>query len=450
MTERVDWSVPAGALDVLRTLEAAGHEAWLVGGCVRDMLRGAVPGDWDIAVSAVPEQVLPLFEKAVPTGLAHGTVTVLWQGVPYEVTTFREETGYTDHRRPDGVRFVKALQADLARRDFTINAMAWHPDRGLRDPFGGRDDLAGAVIRAVGVPAQRFREDALRMLRAIRFAAQLDFDIAEETLAAIGACAADIRHVSRERARVELDKWLLAPHPSRRGLLRSSGLMHFLLPELDRCFDVPQNTPWHRLDVGGHTLEAVAAAPPVRTVRWALLLHDLGKAETRTTDAAGTDHFNGHGPVSEKLAEQVLERFRWDRATKEAILNLVRHHDRFIAPEPRAVRRALHTIGEEAFSDWLAVRRADLRAQAEEKAGALLTQLDAVEGLWQAALAAADCLTVKRLALNGRDLLALGVAEGPEIGRLLHLLLEQVLDEPALNERETLVALLNPHIEQKT
>lgn len=433
--------IPAEALEIIAVLEAAGFEAWLVGGCVRDLLRGSLADDWDIATSALPEAVQGCFPQTVPTGLRHGTVTVLRQGRAFEVTTYRAEGPYTDHRRPDGVVFVTALEQDLARRDFTVNAMAWHPVRGLRDPFGGQRDLARRVLRAVGNPDTRFREDALRMLRAVRFAAQLDFDIDPATLQAITREAGSMALISGERVRVELDKWLLAAASHRWGLFRDTGLMAVVLPELDRCFQVPQNTPWHLADVGTHSLQAAAKAPRQRAVRWALLLHDIGKAQSRVTDAAGRDHFQGHGTLSESLAAAVLDRLRWDKATRERILHLIRHHDREVLPEPRAVRRAVARIGSGAFGDWLAVRRADLAAQAPVQAQPVLTALETVEALWQAAEAAGACLTVNRLAISGRDLMALGVPQGPEVGVLLNRLLEQVLEEPALNERARLLEL---------
>lgn len=432
-------SIPHGALEIITALESAGFEAWLVGGCVRDLLLGRMPGDWDITTSALPEDVRKCFFHTVPTGLAHGTVTVLIGGIPYEVTTYRLESAYSDFRRPDSVSFVSELRQDLARRDFTVNALAWHPDRGLSDPFGGQNDLAQGIIRAVGQPEERFREDALRMLRAVRFSAQLDFEVEAGTLRALSSLAANIVYVSGERIAAELNKWLLSAHPNRWHLLRDSGLMFWILPELDRCFNVSQNHPWHVYNVGDHTLKAAASAPPVPAIRWTLLLHDLGKAETQTTDAAGVDHFHGHEVQSEALADAVLRRLKWSNEARRRVLHLIRYHDREVLPTEKAVRRAVFVIGEEFFQDWLTVRRGDMLAQNPEKAQPALAQLDEVGRVFEAVKAQAHCLSIGQLALSGKDLLAAGIPQGPEIGRILKALLEWVIEDPHRNNRKALL-----------
>lgn len=431
--------IPPGALQIIRVLEAAGHEAWLVGGCVRDLLMDRTPADWDITTDALPEAVQGCFSKVIPTGIAHGTLTVLQDQTPFEVTTFRSESTYSDHRRPDAVTFVRNLREDLARRDFTINALAWHPHRGLADPFGGLGDIESRCIRAVGNPEERFGEDALRMLRGVRFAAQLDFDVDPRTLEAIRNKASSIVHISGERIRVELDKWLMSEATGRWGLLRDSGLLGAVLPELERCWEIPQNTPWHRESVGVHMLRAAAAAPKNRWVRWALLLHDLGKADTRTTDEAGIDHFYGHEARSEALAQDILTRLRWDNTTRLGILNLIRHHDREVLPGERSVRRAMVAIGQGAFTDWLAVRRGDLLAQNPVMTAPALAMLAEVQGLAERILEQDQCLSLRDLAITGRDLMALGIPPGPEIGRVLRCLLEGVLEEPERNTRELLI-----------
>lgn len=440
MERRIDASkIPQGALRIISTLEAAGHEAWLVGGCVRDLILGRIPEDWDITTRALPEEVQLCFVHTVPTGIAHGTITVLLEGDPYEVTTYRSESTYSDFRRPDHVIFVAELHEDLARRDFTINALAWHPAKGLADPYGGCEDLTRGVIRAVGNPMERFREDALRMLRAVRFAAQLDFAVDPATLDAIVVMAPNIVHISGERISIELDKWLLSDASDRWGLLRGTGLMRWVLPELDYCFGILQNTPWHVGDVGNHTLKAAALAPPIRVIRWALLLHDLGKAETRTTDDSGTDHFYGHEARSEALARSVLHRLRWDNGTRRRVLNLVRHHDRDVVPSEKAVRRAVIAIGKDDFPDWLEVRRADLRAQNPQIAGPVLATLNQVQAYYESILALDQCISIRQLAISGKDLLLLGIPQGPEIGNILAMLLEWVVEEPERNERGKLL-----------
>lgn len=432
-------NIPQGALEILATLEAAGYEAWLVGGCVRDLLMGRVPGDWDITTDALPAQVGQCFPHTIPTGITHGTMTVLLAGKPFEVTTYRTESAYSDFRRPDHVSFVTEIGEDLARRDFTVNAVAWHPERGLYDPYGGRQDLAGQRIKAVGNPQERFREDALRMLRAVRFAAQLDFTIEEDTLNAIGEMAPNIVHISGERIALELNKWLLAQNSHRWPLFRQSGLMAWVLPELDKCFDIPQNSPWHTDTVGDHILKAAASAAPVREVRWALLFHDLGKAQTRTTDEEGIDHFYGHEAHSEALAQEIMHRLRMDKKTQARVLALVRHHDREVAPTGKAVRRAVLAIGKDAFPQWLLVRRADLMAQNTEKAGPVLTALDGVQACYEDLLIQEHCLGIGQLAVSGKDLMALGIPQGPEIGYLLQALLEWVVEEPERNQKALLL-----------
>jgi len=431
---------PESVLQIIRTLENAGYEAWAVGGCVRDALLSREPDDWDITTSALPSVVNTLFEKTIPTGMKHGTVSVMQDGELYEVTTYRTEKGYSDRRRPDSVEFVTDIDADLARRDFTINAMAWHPERGFRDCYGGLNDLKDGILRAVGNPQCRFEEDALRMLRAVRFSAQLDFAVEPETLAAIQAAAESIRWVSSERVYVELNKWLLAPHSNRWSLFLESGLMAEVLPELEHCFSTPQENPWHIRNVGEHSLMAASVAPFDRIIRWTLLLHDIGKALTRTTDEHGIDHFYGHEAVGVDLARSVLERLRFDTAGKERILHLIRHHDRSVEPGARAVRRAVSAIGPEYFEDWMTVRRCDLKSHNPLLAAAALETLDAVEAGYRLVLEAEQCLTLKQLAVGGTDLIAMGCAPGPEMGILLNRLLEWVLEEP---ERNTDITLKN-------
>ncbi len=431
--------IPADALSIINTLEAAGHEAWLVGGCVRDLMLGRTPEDWDITTSALPEDVQGCFPHTIPTGIAHGTVTVLIGKTPYEITTYRSESEYSDFRRPDQVFFVSTIEEDLARRDFTINAMAWHPSGGLADPFGGVRDLKSGIIRAVGNPLERFGEDALRMLRAVRFAAQLDFQVERETLNAVSAGASNITFVSGERVRVELDKWLMADGTGRWCLFQESGLMRWILPELERCFNMPQRSPWHFESVGDHTLRAVAAAPALRIIRWTLLFHDLGKCETHTTDTAGVDHFYGHEVRGEELAREIMTRLRWDNRTIEWVAGLIRHHDRDVEPTERAVRRAVRAIGRDEFPFWLAVRRADRLAQKPEKAAPQLVKLDEVEALYEQIIRQEHCLHINELAVNGKDILSLGVPQGRNVGRILHELLEWVLEDPERNARDQLL-----------
>lgn len=432
--------IPASALNVIERLEHAGFEAWLVGGCVRDLVLGRNPEDWDVATSALPEAVSTIFPVCIPTGIRHGTVTAIVDGCAHEITTFRTESGYSDFRRPDRVVFVSDLHSDLARRDFTINAMAWHPRRGLEDPFSGLIDLEQRCVRAVGDPHMRFSEDALRMLRAVRFSAQLDFDLLDETMDAIRALCPNIAHVSPERIRSELDKWVMAQGTRRWPLLRESGLMAAILPELDRCFTVEQQSPWHDENVGDHTLRAVSLAPPVRIVRWTLLLHDLGKCETRMTDETGTHHFWGHAGRSEALAKDVMGRLRWDSRTIAQVLTLIRHHDREVPPHDKAVRRAVQAIGIDLFPYWLEVRRGDCKAQNPAKSGAVLESIEAVGVLFGKIINEKHCLNIKELAVSGEDILEMGVLQGPEVGKILKTLLNWVLEDPTRNRTDLLMA----------
>ena len=433
--------LPGPVAAALARLGGAGYEAWAVGGCVRDLLLGRVPGDWDLCTAARPEETEAVFagERLVETGLKHGTVTVLLDGLPLEITTFRADGDYTDHRHPDAVRFSDTLTEDLSRRDFTVNALAYAPGRGVADPFGGEADLRRGLLRAVGEPARRFEEDALRILRALRFAAQLGFTIEEKTAAAMGEKAPLLAFVSAERVREELTKLLCGPAAA--PVLREfRDLAAEVLPELRPCFGFEQHNPHHCFDVWEHTLAALAAAPPEPVLRWALLLHDLGKPACFTLDEAGVGHFYGHGKVSAALAETILRRLKFPNAERERVVRLVLTHDAPIPPERKSVRRRLARCGEEDFFLLLALHRADTLAQAERNRPRLQT-LDELEALARELLAEAACLSLKDLAVNGNDLLALGL-RGPAVGQALRSLLEAVLDERVENEREKLLEFL--------
>ena len=348
-------SVPDSAREALRRLEAAGYAAYLVGGCVRDSLLGRVPGDWDITTAALPEQVEAVFagERIIETGLKHGTVTVLLEGLPLEITTFRTETGYSDHRHPDAVAFTPSLKEDLARRDFTVNAMAWRPvetplirpsvrtgapspqGEGLADPFNGQADLRDKIIRCVGEPEQRFREDALRILRALRFAAQLDFSIDPATAAAARALRETLALVSRERIAVELTKLLCGP-AARRILTEYWEILAVPLPELAPMAGFDQRSKYHCYDVLEHSAAAVEAVPPDRILRWAALLHDVAKPACFTLDQLGRGHFYGHAQAGGPMTREILTRLRFDKDTVRRVSALVELHDYPIDPPVEA------------------------------------------------------------------------------------------------------------------
>ena len=440
--------IPPEVLQVISKLNGAGYEAYLVGGCVRDGLLGRKPEDWDITTSALPENVAGLFEKTVDTGLKHGTMTVLLQGLPVEVTTYRVDGIYTDSRRPESVRFTRSLEEDLARRDFTINAMAYHPSGDLIDCYSGIQGLKDRVIRTVGIPEERFREDALRMLRAVRFSSQLDFNIAPETLEAVRQNRRLVLHISPERIRGELTKLLLSDHPEKLAVLESQGLLELILPELHPAFQTEQHHPYHIYDVGNHTLKSISEIPPDPILRWTMLLHDAGKSFTRTTDEKGIHHFYGHPEKSESLAREALKRLRFDNKSSERILRLIRNHDREIVASPKPVRRAAATVGEDIFEDLLKVKEADMKAQNPAFLQKRLQRLLRIREIYSEIKARGQALSLKNLAVNGEDLLQLGFPADKRLGRVLKRLLEAVIENPGLNTREQLLKLARKMLQQ--
>ncbi len=432
-------TLPEDVLYIIHTLQEAGWPAYAVGGCVRDCLRGREPADWDIATAALPEQTAALFPRTVPTGIRHGTVTVLAGKNAYEVTTLRVDGVYEDHRRPEQVHFTADIVQDLSRRDFTMNAMAYHPDTGLIDPFDGRGDIARGLIRCVGDPLVRFDEDALRMLRAVRFAAQTGFVVSEDIIRAMTARAELICAVSAERIRDELMKILLSDRPQALERLREAGLLALILPELDRCFSVAQHSKYHCYDVGHHIMEVVRHVPPEPALRLAALLHDIGKPDKKTTDPDGTDHFKGHEAVSAALAEQILTRLRLDNRTKEEVLQLIRFHDRRMAETKASVRRAISAVGADMFPRLLCLMRADAMGQHPDRLADSLRHYEAVEALRSEIMAEGDALQLSDLAIDGRDLLELGY-RGPAIGAALSRALDFVLEHPEQNEKALLLS----------
>lgn len=432
---------PSGVLSIIRKLKEHGHEAYAVGGCVRDSALGIAPEDWDIAADALPADVKALFTKTVDTGMKHGTVTVQLNEAHFEVTTFRIDGFYGDGRHPDQVIYTGRLEEDLSRRDFTINAMAWNEEKGLVDPFGGLSDIAGARIRTVGAPKERFHEDALRMLRAVRFAARLDFDIDAETFGAIRESSGLIVNVSSERIREEMTAILTSKNPAKFSLLLESGLLKLILPEAEACFQTPQHNPHHIYNVGEHSLRAVAAIENDKNLRWTMLLHDVGKAVTRFTDDKGIDHFYGHPEKSVAIAEAIMRRLKFDNKSMERILRLVKHHDREILPRPKAVAKAVHAIGGDIFLDLLKVKRADKLAQKPSDVRKGLEHIETVERIYFELLEKGSCLSLKDLAIDGHDLIAIGFREGSEIGKTLSVLLGKVLEDPALNKKNALLEI---------
>lgn len=432
--------MPPAAMRIIDRLQEAGYEAYIVGGCVRDSLLGRTPEDWDITTSALPEQVKALFRRTVDTGIQHGTVTVMDKNESYEVTTYRLDGEYADGRHPVSVAFTGSLLEDLKRRDFTINAMAYNGENGLIDAFDGIGDLRNGLIRCVGSPEERFGEDALRMMRAVRFSAQLGFAIEGETLAAISKLAPSLCQISRERIQMELNKLLVSGHPEYFRILYETGMTKEILPEFDQLMTLPQNNRYHCYTVGEHTLASVQAAPPELTLRLTMLLHDVGKAWCATTDAAGVSHFKGHAGKGAEWAESFLRRLKYDNHTIDKVVRLIRYHDDRFPAEKKAVRRAMNRIGPELFPDLIRVMRADTLAKSDLAREEMLPVLEQIQALSEEILADGECLTLKQLAIHGADLIAAGCEPGPQMGEILSELLQLVLEDPEKNRRDILLA----------
>ncbi|MDD6736133.1 MAG: HD domain-containing protein [Clostridiales bacterium] len=428
-----------GAENVINTLENAGFEAYVVGGAVRDSIMGNTPSDYDIATNAKPCEIKALFSRTIDTGIRHGTVTVIDNKVGFEVTTYREESGYRDLRHPDKVSYIGSVDEDLKRRDFTVNAMAYSPVRGFVDNYGGTEDIQNRIIRCVGNPENRFKEDALRMLRAVRFAVCLDFEIEPETAKAIRKCAVLIKNVSAERILGELNKILLSDRPERISLLYDTGLMRFILPDLCSCFRTEQNNKYHVYNVGEHILEAVKNTPNDLTLRWAALLHDIGKPVCASRDSNGIYHFYGHHRESARMANDLLHKLRMDRDSIRDILILIENHDVRIDASPAGVKRMMARTGEGLFLKLLLLQEADNRAKNPKYLSEKLSKLHAVYSQYQQIIAEGQPYMVSQLQINGRDLIKMGFRTGREIGDVLKTLLEEVVIDASLNRREYLI-----------
>lgn len=431
--------IPEDALQILRTLRSAGFEAFVVGGCVRDMQLGRQPHDWDITTNAQPMEVKRLFERTIDTGLKHGTVTVMCGAEGYEVTTYRVDGVYEDGRHPSEVTFTTSLAEDLKRRDFTINAMAYSEETGVVDLFGGIQDLEAGIVRAVGDPAARFSEDALRIMRAFRFAAQLGFTVEEHTCLAAKELAHTLQKISSERVRDELEKMLLSPRPDMVRALYEAGITAVVLPEFDRCMETPQNNPHHCGNVGEHTLLSLMNVRADRVLRLTMLLHDMGKPLCRTTDDKGIDHFYGHPGLSEQVARSVLRRLKYDNDTIRKVTTLVLNHDRSVRLTPAGVRKAIVAVGEDLFPLFLEVKKADLYAQSEYMREEKQDFLSQLIRLYEEIIARGDCLSLRTLAVKGSDLISAGVKPGKELGSILARMLDDVLAEPNHNNKEYLM-----------
>lgn len=447
--------LPKQVKQIINTLQEHGYEAYAVGGCVRDAMLGRVPQDWDITTSALPMQVKALFRRTVDTGIQHGTVTVLLDKIGFEVTTYRVDGKYEDGRHPTEVSFTASLAEDLKRRDFTINAMAYNETEGLVDLFRGAEDLEQGIIRCVGVAKERFSEDALRILRAFRFSAQLDFYIEEETLSAAKELAGTLQKISAERIYAELTKLLVSGHPGRLLTAYECGVTKVILPEFDTMCETPQNHPAHYAAVGRHALDTVClvkrmseygeeggfSSEEFRYLRLAALLHDVGKPVCHSTDEKGVDHFYGHAEQGVEPAKRILRRLKADNATVDTVARLVRWHDYKFVPEERPVRRAMHKIGADLFPLLFELRRGDIMAHAEPYRTEGAENLRKVWQVYLGIREREECTSLKDLAVNGSDLIAAGFVPGKELGEVLNRLLAEVIEEPEKNNRETLLEL---------
>ena len=434
-------AIPEKANYIIKTITDAGHEAYVVGGCVRDSILGREPGDWDITTSAKPEEVKALFRRTIDTGIQHGTVTVMLDKEGFEVTTYRIDGKYEDSRHPKEVTFTPNLVEDLKRRDFTINAMAYNDESGLVDIFGGLADIESKTIRCVGDARERFQEDALRIMRAIRFSAQLGYTIEEQTCDAIKELAPTLKNISAERIQVELTKLISSPHPDTLRMAYEMGVTKVILPEFDKIMETPQNHPHHIYNVGEHTLKALLEVDAERILRLAVLLHDIGKPETLTIDEEGLTHFHGHEAVSAEMSRVILRRLRFDNGTISQVTKLIKYHDygNSVEPDLRMVRRAVNKIGEDIFPMLLQVKRADTMAQSEYMRREKLDNLEQWKILYDRIIEEKQCVSLKTLAVTGTDLIAMGMKPGKEIGEMLHKLLDVVLENPEYNTKEQLL-----------
>lgn len=431
--------IPKNVKFIIDTLINNGYEAYIVGGCVRDSILQKHPKDWDITTKANPNKVIKLFDKVVLTGLKHGTVTVMINNEGYEVTTYRTDGEYEDNRHPKEVQFVSSLKEDLARRDFTINAMSYNEKDGLIDYFNGMQDLNDKIIKTVGEPNKRFNEDALRMLRAIRFSAQLDFKIDESVLYTIKDLKDNIKNISKERIREEFNKILLS-NPEKIEILKECGILEYIISGINEIYEFNQNNPNHIYNLYEHTLVATETIEPILHLRLTMLLHDLGKTKTKTTDESGISHYYAHPKESLTMAEHILKDLKYDNNIINKILTLIQYHDCTLESKI-SVKRMLNKIGEELLRDLIKVQRADILAQNPLNSKGRLLNLINVESKLDLILSQSECFSLKDLMINGGDLINIGFNKGKEIGETLKYILELVIENPKLNEREELISI---------
>lgn len=437
--------IPKDVAYVIEILENKGYEAFVVGGCVRDSLLGRKPKDWDITTNALPLDVLNLFKglglNVIETGLKHGTVTIMINHIGYEVTTYRIDGEYEDSRRPKEVKFVSSLKQDLARRDFTINSMAYNFEKGLVDPFNGLEDLKNKTIKCVGNPEDRFSEDALRMMRAIRFSAQLGFNVDYKVNEAIYQLNKNLKNISIERMREEFNKILLSDSDDVYELMELE-LVNAFIPEINDLYDFKQNTHYHDLYLLDHTLKSVKVIENELHLKLTMLLHDFGKVKTQTTDDNGVSHYYGHPKESVIIAGEILKRMKYDNDTINKVITLIGYHDCTLNSKT-SIKRMLNKIGEDLLRDLIKVQWADTLSQNPIYAKERLTNLVKVEQILDEIVNQQECFSVKNLAINGKDLIELGYKQGKEIGDMLNKLLQMVIEDDSLNTKEKLIEIVN-------
>lgn len=437
--------LPLEVNEILDRLSNSGYAAYVVGGCVRDSILGLVPHDWDICTSAKPDEMMRVFKdyKIIETGLQHGTITVMLNHIPFEITTYRIDGEYSDNRRPDSVEFTTSLYEDLSRRDFTINAMAYNPKVGLVDPFQGLVSLNFRIISCVGDPNQRFNEDALRILRAIRFSIQLEFMIDDSTLEAMMQNRQLINNISAERINAELMKMLGCNKSIIDNFHVCRHIIAEFIPELAPCFDFEQNNPYHDYDVYGHTLHAVDSYNGNDVIiKLSLLLHDIGKPSSYTESSNdGKGHFIGHGVVSSSMANDILRRLKFDNETIRTVTELILYHDVSIEPTNRSIKKWLNRIGEVQLRRLIEIRIADILAQSKRDLENRLAKQDRLKELLDTVINEQQCFMIKDLAVNGDDLINIGFKPGVRLGMVLQELLDAVIVNEVMNDKDKLLQL---------
>lgn len=442
MNKMLRINLPDKVSFIIDKLTENGYEAFAVGGCVRDTLLGRTPSDWDITTSANPADVKKIFRRTIDTGIEHGTVTVMIEHEGFEVTTYRIDGEYEDGRHPKEVIFTPDIREDLRRRDFTINAMAYNNSRGIVDEFGGIDDLKAGIVRCVGNPDERFNEDALRILRAVRFAAQLDFEIDKNTSESIKVLSQNLTMISKERIQVELDKLLLSDNPGKLVTAYELGITQWILPEFDNMMKTEQNSIYHMYNVGNHTIKVIENIRNDHYLRWAALLHDIGKPLCQTIGGDGYSHFYAHGDVGSDMAVGILKGLKFDNKTVKIVSKLVKYHDCTIRNTETGVRKMIVKVGKDIFPYLLELKRADLMGKSQYSIDLNTPKAEDIREKYEIIKERGDCLSMKEMAVNGRDLIEWGLTPGEEVGKGLDYLFNKVVADPKLNNKDTLKTML--------